>query len=96
MEKADDVAYISFGENWRMPTFNEFKELQDNCTWLWVTQNNVKGYRIKSKKNGKSIFLPAGRTIDSEPDSVGVSGLYWSSSLYSLSLEYNEYAGTLI
>ena len=45
----------------RMPTLEETKELLDsnNCIWEWTTQNNTNGYRITSKINGNSIFLPA-------------------------------------
>ena len=54
-----DVARVKWGGTWRMPTKDEFQGLIDNCTWTWTTQNGANGYKVTSKKNGKSIFLPA-------------------------------------
>lgn len=58
LQSADDVAHKLWGEDWRMPTSKEYKELVNNCDWKWVTVNNVEGMRFTSKKNGRSIFLP--------------------------------------
>nr|MCR5153047.1 hypothetical protein [Prevotella sp.] len=55
-----DAAHVNLGNAWRMPTYAELKELVDSCDWEKVTQNNVNGYRVKSRKNGNSIFLPQG------------------------------------
>lgn len=54
-----DVARKKWGSPWRLPTKAEFDELIDNCTWTWTTQNGKNGYKVTSKKNGNSIFLPA-------------------------------------
>jgi serine/threonine protein kinase len=54
-----DAARANWGGKWRLPTKSEFQELIDNCTWTWTTQNGHKGYKVTSKKNGQSIFLPA-------------------------------------
>ena len=82
LDPQDDVAHVKWGGSWRMPTFEEQKELLDNCIWIWTTQNAVNGYKVTSKKNGNSIFLPAaggrnGRILFD----CGNSGDYWSSSL---------------
>ena len=60
-ETSHDVAHVFMGNAWRMPTKTEMQELMntDNCTWTWTSQHNVNGYRVTSKKNGNSIFLPA-------------------------------------
>ena len=85
-----DAARVNWGGSWRMPTKAEQDELRDtnNCTWTWTTQNGVKGYKVTSKKNGNSIFLPAaGYRFNSSLSLVGSYGNYWSSSLntsYSL------------
>ena len=84
LDPADDAATAKLGSSWRMPTSAEFKELLDNCTWTWTTQDDVNGYEVKSKKNGNSIFLPAaGIRIDSGRNGNGNLGGYWSSSLYT-------------
>ena len=65
-----------------MPTDAEWKELKCNCIWVWTTRNGVNGYEVRSKTNGKSIFLPAaGAYYDTNLIDVGLYGYYWSSSL---------------
>ena len=79
-----DVAHVKWGGNWRMPTYAEQDELLEKCKWKWTTVNGVKGYKVTSKKNGNSIFLPAaGYRNGTEVDDRGSCGYYWSSSLYS-------------
>ena len=65
-----------------MPTDAELTELREQCTWTWTTQNGVYGYKVTSKKNGESIFLPAaGYRDDSSLYDAGSGGYYRSSSL---------------
>ena len=82
LELTDDAAHVNWGGSWRMPTLAEQEELTDNCTWIWTTQNGVNGYKVTSKKNGNSIFLPAaGYRNGSNLGNAGSNGDYWSSSL---------------
>ena len=82
LELEDDAAYANWGGDWRMPTIDEIDELVDNCTWTWTTQNGVNGYKVSSKVNANSIFLPAaGYRYSSDMYYAGSSGSYWSSSL---------------
>ncbi|MBR5531681.1 MAG: hypothetical protein IKU59_00005, partial [Bacteroidales bacterium] len=81
----------NWGGNWRMPTKAEQDELRntDNCTWEWTTLNGVEGYKVISKKNGNSIFLPAaGVRSDDDLYNAGSNGYYWSSSLLTSSSDY--------
>lgn len=79
-----DVARANWGSSWRLPTKAEFDELlnEDNCTWLWTTQGGKEGYKVISKKNGNSIFLPAAgyRRYGTSPNFYGSRGYYWSST----------------
>ena len=76
-----DAARANWGGTWRLPTEAEFQELLDNCTWKWTTQGGHNGYKVTSKKNGNSIFLPAaGWRLDSSLNYAVESGYYWSSS----------------
>lgn len=84
LELTDDAARVNWGGNWRMPTRAEQDELRNssNCTWTRTTQNGVKGYKVTSKKNGNSIFLPAaGCRFYDGLCGAGSYGSYLSSSL---------------
>ncbi len=84
LELLDDAAYVNWGGKWRMPTAEEIDELIDtnNCTLTWIERRGVNGYKVKSKKNGNSIFLPAaGCRFDGSLYNACRGGDYWSSSL---------------
>ena len=79
-----DVARQRWGGNWCMPSWDDFKELNDNCTNEWTTINGVYGRKFTSKINGNSIFLPAaGARVFDGFSCVGDYGLYWMSTLDS-------------
>ncbi|MBR6757335.1 MAG: protein kinase [Bacteroidaceae bacterium] len=76
-----DAARRNWGDSWRMPTKAELRELFNNCTWTWTTQGGHNGYRVTSKKNGNSIFLPAAGYRDgSSLYHRGEYCTYWSST----------------
>lgn len=78
-----DVAHIEWGDDWRIPTYSECKELIDNCTSEWTSVGGVWGRKIIGA-NGNSIFLPAGGDIiDDKYDSQGQYGWYWTSHQFS-------------
>ena len=82
LELSDDAARANWGGSWRMPTDAELTELQEQCTWTWTTLNGVNGNKITSKRNYRSIFLPAaGLRYENSLYYVGISGYYWSSLL---------------
>ncbi len=72
LEYADDAGRANWGGSWRMPLDYEWRELIDNCTCTWTTQNGVDGLLVNGP-NGNTIFLPA--TLSTS------SGFYWTSSL---------------
>lgn len=81
LDLADDVASLTWGNRWRMPTADEMAELREKCTWAWTTLNGVSGYRVTGT-NGNFIFLPpAGSVQDKTSMYVGTYGYYWSCSL---------------
>ena len=86
LDLADDAANANWGGNWRMPTKAELEELckYSYTTWTWTTLNGVYGYKVISKTNGNSIFLPvSGFRSNSGLYYAGSCGYYWSSSLYT-------------
>jgi hypothetical protein len=82
IELLDDAANVNWGGNWRLPSREDMIELQENCTWEFTSIKNVPGYKIKSKVNLNSIFLPAvGYYKGSEKVEDGLYGYYRTSSL---------------
>lgn len=79
----DDTATKLWGENWRMPTKDEFQALLDNCDVEWTTVNGVKGRKFTGKGDyaSNSVFLPAaGYCYLGDVSDQGISGSYWSST----------------
>ena len=95
-----DAATANWKAPWRMPTREQCRELIDNCTSEWTTQNDVNGRKFTGS-NGGTIFLPAaGHRWNVELYGAGSLGYYWSSTLsesyptsaYDLSFD-SGYAG---
>ena len=90
--KKYDAARVNWGGKWRMPTEAELQELLDKCTWTWMSQNGIDGYKVTGP-NGNSIFLPAaGNRYGSSLILAGSCGNYWSSAP---SDNYDNYARSL-
>ena len=88
LDLIDDAANVNWGNNWRIPTKDDFDELlnEKNCVWIWTKLNGMYGYKVISRKKcceGNWVFFPAaGARIGMGYDRVGISGYYWTSSLY--------------
>lgn len=83
-----DAAHIHWGGDWRMPTKQEFDDLNNKCDWSRTTMNGVAGYVVRGRGDYafNSIFLPcAGRGDDTSLSNAGSSGYYWSSVPSSIS-----------
>ena len=91
-----DAATANWGEGWRLPSSDELKELVDECTWVWMTEDGHGGFKVTGP-NGVSIFLPANgyKLFDFETSSVGEVGHYWSSSPKTENYEDGEGADML-
>ena len=84
LEPEDDAAYVNWGSGWRTPSKEQFDELINSSytTTTWTTQNGVNGYKITSKSNSNSLFLPtAGFRDVTSLNFVGSRGSYWSRTL---------------
>ena len=83
----DDVAYMVMGENWFMPSQEDFEELIFRCERRYCKLNGVWGFLFTSKVKGytdNSIFLPfAGRREDNKIKFDEDYGFYWSRNLYT-------------
>ena len=77
-----DAAKKHWGGDWRMPTKQEFDDLENKCDWTWTTLNGVNGYIVRGKGDyaSKSIFVPcAGLGHETSLSNAGSNGNYWSS-----------------
>lgn len=76
-----DVATKLWGAGWRMPTFEEFKELLDNCESRYTDFGGRVGYMFTSRINRQSIFLPcAGYREEAKLIESKTNGIYWTST----------------
>ena len=78
LDAADDVVSCVWGGTWRMPTKEEWRELQEHCVWTWTDDYNksgVAGYVVTAKSSDASLFLPAaGCRYASQINEKGVHG----------------------
>lgn len=76
-----DAARTIWGDNWRMPTRAEARELIEKCVWELVTKDGHEGYKVTGP-NGNHIFIylagyhPSGM-FGAYAKQVGVYGIYW-------------------
>ena len=80
-----DAATVNWGDQWRMPTYEEQQELSNGCKWIWVENldnSNVSGYVGVSLKNNKCIFLPASgyKSHHDYERPTETDAIYWSST----------------
>ena len=82
---SNDAATAVMGGTWRMPTYDDYVELLDNCTYASKVQNGVPGVQLVSKTNGNSIFFPfAGYISGTNRYSFNYDGELWTSSPSSI------------
>ena len=71
------VCYQFYEGAVNIPSQENFQELKRYCTWKW----EGKGYRITSKRNGNSIYLPAaGNYKGTQLRKSGTDGDYWAGN----------------
>ena len=88
-----DAAKIKLGSRWKMPTYQETKELYDNCIWESATYQGVQGYLLTSKINGNYLFIRTTSCTNTASSKMKYSQ-FWTSTLsteYSDSIAYAFY-----
>lgn len=76
----DDVATVTFGDGWRMPTEDEMRDLVMKCSWSNYEYNGVQGYKVTGT-TGNSIFIPKAGLVEvrqTEATHVGESVWFWT------------------
>ena len=87
LEPSDDAATMNWGDDWCIPTFDQWRELYVNNTVIIDTTLNGVNGKFFAASNGNSIFLPATGVFCLNSINYGDSycGNYWSSSLNGFS-----------
>lgn len=76
----DEQRKVKWSDNFKFedgsvaPTLKDINELIDNCTYNFITYNGTKGALFTSRKNGNSIFIPAGGCATFDVDGIGIFG----------------------
>jgi hypothetical protein len=61
LEMSDDAARVNWGGNWKIPSNDDFHELEDNTTMSFVTNylgRGADGILFTSKINNHTLFFP--------------------------------------
>lgn len=86
LDASDDIATVTLGDSWRMPTYAEIDELANKCHWQW--DEAKKGYQVTGP-NGNSIFIPATGYYNENTLHFGdTEGYYWSKELDPYQTDY--------
>ena len=75
-----DIATSKWGQGWRMPSKEDWKELIEKCKWTKEKAFHVYGYRVEGP-NGNSIFLPNTGLRFGEKIYNTDAGYYWTSEM---------------
>ena len=82
LDLSDDAARVALGGSWRMPTYDEFRELL-SCPRTRTGRKGVMGF-LFTGPSGNRLFLPAaGDWVGTNFNDEEGRGCYWTSSLRS-------------
>ena len=89
LDLEDNAVCAILGGNWKIPSPEDFLELQENTTYSFVfnyQESGINGVLLTSNINGNTLFFPAGgqRAYNISGSSAGVLGYYLSNSLYNI------------
>ena len=88
-----DVAYTLWGDDARIPKYDEVKELCESCDWISAYYNGIEGYYVVGP-NGNAIFLPStGMGSIDGIQGQGDYGYYWTSTVCDNLNAYHFYGG---
>ncbi len=72
LDLSDDAARVNMGGSWRMPTYDEQRELINNCYWEWTSSYSGKGvegyivYKVKSASDKGKVMKYSGINTTTE------------------------------
>jgi len=104
LDPMDDAAHVVLGGSWRMPTYDEMKELSDtqnnpSYSWDLVKIGKENGLKITFKENNNSIVFLIGGYMREYSHNTCYSddgGFYWSSSISDVLGDENACCFTIV
>ena len=86
LEPEDDAAYVNMGDDWCIPTEEQFKELKTHTKHKWFENYNDSGKSgvLFTGENGNTIFLSANGFTMNRNNRVfdnGTFGYYYTSNI---------------
>lgn len=89
-----DYARKELGGSWRMPTFKDWQELKEKCTWKTVKIDDKPGFQVTGP-NGNIIFLPAEKLDEPIMGIQHYDGLYATGTLNQVGLRSFYIVGSI-
>lgn len=89
-----DYARKELGGSWRMPTFEDWQELKEKCTWKTATIDDKPGFLVTGP-NGKNIFLPGNQYQQPVMGIQYYDGLYATGTLNQVGLRSFYIVGSM-
>lgn len=89
-----DYARKELGGSWRMPTFEDWQELKEKCTWKTATIDDKPGFLVTGP-NGKNIFLPGKQYQQPVMGIQYYDGLYATGTLNQVGLRSFYIVGSM-
>ena len=98
-----DAATVILGDEWRIPTKTDFRELIHNAEHKWITNyqgSRINGILFTSKNNDAELFMPASGYRSGFSFYTGGKGAQlWSSTIcstaatanYAYNIYFNSY-----
>lgn len=76
-----DAVTANWDKPWHMPTYDQFQELENNCSWEWLFMCLENGFKVTGPNGGFIFFPAAGVYLNNRLIGDNVVGYYWLSSL---------------
>lgn len=80
----DDAATANWGNGWSMPTIDQWRELLEYTTHIWITFKGVNGFLFTANDGNNNLFFPAsGDVLGDSINGIDRFGIYLSCSRYT-------------
>lgn len=97
LSPANDAATQRLGKKYKTPNVDELESLLYSCQFKKLRVKTpddkiIKGYLLKSRKNGNMLFFPMAGNMIETPNFKGIRALYWSSTMINNRCFYFDFS----